>query len=394
LHQSLSAAKARAQESILPTDGLTGAAVYYDCQSIFPERLTLAFIKSAEYHGARVANYAEVSDFIREGNQIRGVVVRDHLRGGSDVRVYGRLLINSGGPWAEHMLRRMAGENVESHLRTSEGIHIIVNRPLVKDHAVALITPEGRHFFLVPWRNHTLIGTTDREYTGKPDEYRVTRESVDEFLKEINDTLGADTVRHQDIVHTYGGLRPLTDTTAKSSYKSSRKYEILDSAELGMEGVLTVEGGKYTTSRNLAVNVLKLARKKLDAMGVQSHGARYNTARKPLFGCEIPSMSGFLEHVAEKYPDVGAETRDFIARNYGTDFQNILEIAKENPAWARPRNADGEILAEVVFSIRREMARTLEDILLRRTGFGTLGMPDDDLLKDIAQLAAGELGHD
>ncbi len=394
-HRGLSVREVNELAPVLPDQNLVGGALYYDCQSIFPERLTLAFIKSAAAGGARVANYARVIDFLREtspgqNTRLTGVRVRD-VETGDEYPVRGKLILNSGGPWAEMLLDLAGSANKASgHLRMSEGIHLLVPKIMEKEMALVLLTPAGRHFFVIPWRGHSLIGTTDKPYEGDPDDYRVTRASIEEFLGEINGTFrGKTDLKYEDVVFAYGGLRPLTDSQTESTYTSSRKYEIYDGAERGIEGLLTVEGGKYTTSRNLGVSVIKRVGKKL--------GLRLepdNTARLPLTGCEIPHMDLFLQKIRDEYPGWPERTLETIGRYYGTEYREVLELARDDASLREPLNGDGEILAQAVFAIRHEMANTLEDILTRRTGFGTLGLPDEKVLEKIATVAARELGWD
>ncbi|MCE9596731.1 MAG: glycerol-3-phosphate dehydrogenase/oxidase [Spirochaetia bacterium] len=384
-HHSLSREEVVKIAPILDNAKLKGGHVYYDCQSLFPERLTLAFIKSAVACGARVSNYAEVKEFVHgTDGQIAGVVAQDRLTGKSTV-VRGSLVINSGGPWAGKLLDAAAGKQSEHGIRMSEGIHILVP-PITKDHALVLQTPAKRHFFAIPWRGKSLIGTTDKEYKGNPDEYRVSRASIEEFLTEINATFGKEVVRYKDIIHVYGGLRPLTDTHTESTYSSSRRYEIFDGAEEGMAGLITVEGGKYTTSRNLAESVMKVAEKHLECSLPASR-----TRLRPLYGSEMKDLDVFMRGAIQNNPDFTAGTITYLVHSYGTDYTRVLDIARETPALASPKNPDGEILAEVVFAIREEMAVTLLDIVTRRTAFATMGLPEDGLLREIASVAAKEL---
>lgn len=398
-HRRLSAAEVSELAPVLPQEGLVGGKMYYDCQSISPERLTLAFIKSAAASGARVANYARVEDFLHEtgtgGARITGVRVRDLLTG-AESTVRGRLVLNSGGPWAERLLdlaerserEAGAGAKAAGQLRMSEGIHLIVPPLVESETALVLLTPHGRHFFVLPWRGHSLIGTTDKPYTGDPDAYRVTRESIQEFLDEINATLRHTDLKYEDVVFAYGGLRPLTDTQTESTYTSSRKYEIYDGADRGLPGLLTVEGGKYTTSRHLAENVLERIAKILE------RDVHARTDRRPLFGCEIPHMDVFLPKVRDEYPEFSRETLDTVARNYGTEYREVLELARSDAGLAESLNDDGELLAQVVFAVRHEMAHSLEDVLLRRTGLGTLGLPPAEVMEKVAARIASEAGRD
>jgi glycerol-3-phosphate dehydrogenase len=384
-HSSYSKKKVMAMERNVKKMGLTGAALYYDCQSVFPERLTLAFIKSAVSYGAHAANYAKVEDFLYgEGNRVIGVKVRDLLNG-KTAEVKARLTVNCGGPWADIVLNLAQKGNGNHHIRRSEGIHLIVKGAIDRN-AVTMLTPGGRHFFVVPWRGYSLFGTTDKEYVGNPDEYRVTRQGIEEFIDEINGEFGDGSLSYKDVIHAYGGLRPLVDTQTEGTYKSSRKYEIYNNALQGFEGLITVEGGKYTTSRNLAVNVMKMVQVKL-----KTHLSKSNTAREYLKGCEIENMEKFMERARRQNPDFSIKTIDCLVKNYGTEYGAVLEIARSDKRLAEQVSEDGEILAGAVYAVRNELARTLADVMLRRTGTGTLGYPGDAMVKKIAAVVGKEL---
>lgn len=391
LHKSISREEVLRNEPHVRPDGLTGASIFYDCTSIFPERLTLAFIKSAHEHGAKVANYAQVQGFIfGDGRTVKGVQVKDLLTDTTHT-LNGSVIINCGGPWADIVLSlAKTSGNGGSTLRRSEGIHIITRKRLVSGtYVVGSMTPAGRHFFLIPWRGHTLIGTTDKPFSGNPDEYRVNKESIMELIDEVNSCFGDGTLGYADVCHTYGGLRPLVEDQTEETYTSSRRYEIYDNSDDGLDGLITVEGGKYTTSRMLAENCLKVVAAKLGRdLG------RSTTARQHLSGCEIPDLAAFLFTVQRDNRDFGGPTLEFLSRNYGTAYADILALARDDDSLSAVLNADGEIMAEVLYAIRREMARTLSDIVMRRTGIGTLGNPGEDVLRKVALLAAKELSWD
>lgn len=385
-HESLSREEALREEPNLRKEALTGAAVYYDCQSICPERLTLAFVKSAVRHGACVANRAEVEGFLYgKGSRITGVKVRDLLRG-NEVEIEGRVTVNCGGPWVDIILSDAAKGQSSHSIRRSEGIHLITP-PLLKRHALALMTPAGRHLFIIPWRGHTLIGTTDKEYEGDPDAYRVTRKSVEEFLQEVNSCFGDGSLGFGDLLSAYGGLRPLVEDQVEGTYESSRKYEIYDNEADGFGGLVTVEGGKYTTSRSLAEKVVDRVQKKL---GVRPRDAL--TDKDYLAGCEIEDLEVFLAAIREENRGFDARTLEYLGKHYGTEYKKVLAIVEEQGGLSDPVTPDGEILAEVVYAARHEMAHTLKDILFRRTGLGTLGDPGEEVMRRAGELAAGELG--
>jgi glycerol-3-phosphate dehydrogenase len=299
----------------------------------------------------------------------------------------GKLIINCGGPWADILLNIARGNEAPQHIRRSEGIHIITKKITNANAAVGGLTPTGRPCNLIPWRGHTLIGTTDREYIGDPDKYCVTREKIEEYIAEVNTSFGdPNLIKYSDVVYAYGGLRPLVDDQTKSVYKTSRKYEIFDHEQDGLPGLLTVEGGKYTTSRNLAENVLKAVNKKF---GRKSKSV---TAQNYLAESEITDMNIFIEKAKADYHDFPEHTVNYLARLYGTKLPQVMNLARSEAQYAAPLNADGEMSAQVVYAIREEMACTLMDILIRRTGIGTLGLPDKNVLETIAQIAARELG--
>ena len=390
MHKTISMQEVLKSEPNVRDSGLTGASIFYDCSSIFPERLTLAFIKSAVAYGAKVSNYTEVTGFcFDESHNVTGVQVKDLLSGAGH-KLNGTITINCGGPWADIVLGLAKSNSNGCTLRRSEGIHIITGKKLLSGrYVVGSMTPSGRHFFLIPWRNHTLIGTTDKPFTGNPDEYQVTRQSIEELIAEVNASFGDGLLSYADVRHAFGGLRPLVEDQTEETYVCSRRYEILDNAEEGLNGLITVEGGKYTTSRNLAENCLKTVAAKLGRSLGQSI-----TDKHHLSGCAIPDMNAFLNTLQHDNLDFVGHTLEYLGKNYGTEHAAILKLAREDKTLAKTLNADGEILAEVVYAVRQEMALTLSDIVMRRTGIGTLGNPGEDVLRKVAAVAAKELKWD
>ncbi len=391
MHRTISRQEVLQSEPQVRAEGLTGASIFYDCDSIFPERLTLAFIKSAVAYGAKVANYSKVEGFIMgDHNNVTGVRVKDLLENKMH-EVSASVTINCGGPWADIVLGLAKPDGDGSGtLRRSEGIHIITAKRLLSGNCkIGCMTPGGRHFFLIPWRNHTLIGTTDKPFTGNPDEYKVTKTSIMELLDDVNSSFGDGKLSYADVKHTYGGLRPLVEEETSETYSSSRKYEIYDNKKDGLDGLITVEGGKYTTSRNLAQHCLDIVAGKMG----RSLGKSI-TKQHYLAGCEIKNLCDFFDAVQRDNKDFSTATLNYLSRNYGAEYAEIIKLARGDKALAATLNDDGEILAEAVYAIRQEMARTLSDIVMRRTGIGTLGNPGEDVLRKVAAVAARELQWD
>lgn len=378
---SISAEKLMAQEPKVKQENLTGGVLYYDYQNINPDRMTFAFLNSAIELGAVAMNYAEVIDFTKTDDTITGIEIQDLIHGEKRT-INSKIVVNCSGPWADKTLN-LATKSTEKHQITrSEGIHIIT-KALVKDHAIALQTEEIGHIMYLPWRGHTIIGTTDHKYEGNPDDYKVSKKGIDVLLEVTNKHFGNEGFKlgYDDILHVYGGLRPLTGTETEDSYKASRKYDITDGKEMGISGFITVEGGKYTTSRHLAENVLKLVHKKLGT------NQKASTKKKPLKGCRLKNHESLVKSLEHKYGELfTTETFNYYAINYGELASDVLDLAKTNPELQLKVSHDGEILAEVQYVLENEMAMTILDVLLRRTAIGTLGKPSENILNTILDL--------
>jgi len=382
-HKNFSFKKTLKAEPHIISEKLRNSTVFYDYQSIFPERLTLAFIKSAVEYGAKVSNYSAVEDFRRDSSaKITGVIVRDLLNNEAKT-VHAPLTINCGGTWAD-MILNLASKKIDSDhkVKRSEGIHIVTEK-IADDHVISLQKKEGGHMMIMPWRGHSLIGTTDKEFNGTPDEYKVSKQSLDEVIFAVNNNYGKK-IQYSDIKHAYGGLRPLIDDSKEGSYNASRKYEVYDNALDGIDGLITVEGGKYTTSRSLAKHVMNLVQAKLEKNLQESFSYKLY-----LCGCEIKDMKEFMRKQHLQYDEMfGEDTVEYVSKNYGTHSHRVFQAAEDNPKLKEVVSHDGELLAEVEYAIKYESAKTLKDILLRRTGIGTLGKPDDDVLKKLINLTS------
>jgi glycerol-3-phosphate dehydrogenase len=194
---------------------------------------------------------------------------------------------------------------------------------------------------------------------------------------------------YADVLHCYGGLRPLVENQTSATYNASRRYEIHDHQRDGLQGLITVEGGKWTTSRHLAEKVIdRLVT--TTALPV----SRSVSARQYLRGCAIRDMDTHLAELRKRHPDFDGDTLDNLGRLYGTDCKAVLELTRMDTALAGKLNSEGEILAQAVYAVRYEMAQTLLDIILRRTGIATLGNPGEQILHRVAATVAPELNWD
>ena len=386
-HEKFSAEEILELEPILDAKELKGGVIYYDCQMYNPERLTLEPILSAVEYGADVANYVMVEDLIKKGDDITGVQASD-LLSGKRFDIKAKVTVNAAGPWADLMLGKIRGKKHHGLVR-SKGIHIIT-RPLQKDHAIILQTKSGRHFFIMPWRGCSLIGTTDVVYKGDPDKFKVTNKDIADFLDEINATVPAARLTRDDVLFQYGGLRPIVEKETSVEvevYDASRKYELYDhEAEEGVRGFVTAIGGKYTTSRNMAQQMVDIICTKLKVKPVACL-----THTTPLFGGEIGRYASFVERAKKIRPsNLSEEVIENLCRNYGSRYLDVIKTAKKRHL-EKVCEQYPDIMAEVYHAMETEMAITLSDVLFRRTGLGTLGNPGTEIIEKVADVMAGEL---
>ncbi len=373
----------------LKSEELVNGLVYYDCLMHSPERLSLDFLMAAAESGADLANYTEVTDFVRTENTLTGVEVTDLLSGQSHT-ISGRVVVNASGPWADLLLGLMEQEPAR-HLMRSKGIHIVTRVIAPLDQALTLTNEAGEHLFVIPWRGHTLIGTTDREYRGHPDDFKVTLEDIDELIDKTNRMYPAAELTRADVLYYYGGLRPIVEKETKvktESYKASRKHEVYDHEEEGIHGLISVIGGKYTTARHLAEQVVDQVYHQL-----KTNKVHCSTIHAQISGGLIERFQDFVESEQNRWclhsPDLIAH----LCRNYGARAERVLELGKADPELLEPLSPlRQEVGAEILYAVREEMAFNLADVVFRRTGLGTLGHPGLAALEKTAGLMASELG--
>ena len=388
----------------LETGELKGGFLFYDYQSFHPERLALAFLKTATDHRAVVRNYTEVVDFDteQEGEQlrIRSLHLKD-LLDGSQYSVRARVIINATGPWMDLFLERLKGKPVHK-LNRSQGIHILT-RDICHGRNILHRNRKGRHFFILSWMGHSLIGPTDTPYRGSPDDLHPHREDVQRLLEDVNEALPVENrLKTEEIQQVLIGIRPLISTGEESgTYSVSRKAEIYDHARSGTPGLISVAGGKWTTSRSLGEEVLDCAigtgllenrpPEKIDTRFEPLHGSRRYGEDPELLQKEL------VGEWNTRYPQIPSKVLERIFLLYGTEGSDVLNRIQEDPALAETLESkegpgEDEILAQVAHAVLSESAFTLQDILNRRLAAGMLGCPGQEALEKTAKLAGKLLG--
>ncbi|HVW68171.1 MAG TPA: glycerol-3-phosphate dehydrogenase/oxidase [Steroidobacteraceae bacterium] len=379
--------------------GLTGAAVFEDGQMYNPPRLVLAFVAAAEQLGAAVANYVEAERLSIEGSRVTGVNVRDRLSGQRfDIRA--RLVINAAGPWAEGILQPSERTQVTPGTYSRDACLVLARRPASRialamqgrtRDADALLARNARHLFLVPWREHTLLGVWHTVVPRDPDQVSLSMTEMRSFIEEINACHPAMRLEESEVSMVGFGLVPFGDDQPQEGGRLSfgKQSRLVDHRrENGLEGLLSLISVRYTVARADAVAALDRASEQL---GKRQTGAE--SADRPLPGGEIEDFAGFLEQLRAKWPEwLPQSAREGLAQNYGTHALGILQLAEREPALRRCLPGSTISHAEIAHSLREEMAVHMSDIVFRRTDLGTAGHPDPVALEDLEKLMQHELG--
>ncbi|EKP12455.1 glycerol-3-phosphate dehydrogenase/oxidase [Leptospira borgpetersenii] len=352
-------------------DKLKGSYLYYDYLNINPERHTCEFIFSARERGAEAKNYTEVTSITRSTDSLYTVVARDKISG-KEISFQTKSVVNATGPWAD-LVESLAGVEIEKHLVRSKGIHI-VTRKICGDKTLVTKKKDGTHLFIIPWRNKTIIGTTDTEYINSPDRFRVTKKDIEELLSEINYSFGYTNLTLNDVDFYYGGLRPLVEDPGepKSTYNTSRKTEIFDHKESGFPGFFTAMGGKYTTSRSVGEAVVNKVADYLPG----NFSACETSVTPPSTGNYLDLLS-FIKELAKKFPKLSGESIETIAFRYGLQAYQILEKSSSREEFYTLQNGEKFFESEVRFIANREDIRFATDFFFRRSGVGVPGLPEE-----------------
>jgi glycerol-3-phosphate dehydrogenase len=392
-HRMLSRDEALRREPGLRSEGLRGAAAYYDAQAAYPERLALENALDARRLGAVVLPYMSVTALERAHDRVVGVALHDELHG-IDYRARGALVVNASGPWVDEVLGEAAPHG-ERLIGGTKGSHLVVEPfPGAPREAVyAEAVGDGRPYFVVPWNGLYLIGTTDTRYDGDLDDVVATDEEIAYLIEETNRLIPGAALSAEQVLYTYAGVRPLPAAPNGDEGAITRNHVIHDHAGRDVpegeriEGLLSIVGGKITTYRRLSEETVDQAVKKL---GRKADKCR--THQVPLPGGTAYPFEGFRERfrVTSGLP---VETADRLLRIYGTRAAEALDFADGSPELREPFDEDtGAIGAEVVFSLRTELAETLADVVARRTlvGYGAhAGLTAIDAAAEIAIRHAG-----
>ena len=365
----------------LNDEGLLGAALYYDAQATFAERLSVENAISARQHGATVLTYCRVENLIHTGDHVTGATLKGVFTG-DRLQVAARCVINVAGPWVDQVLAGV--KDLPRLIGGTKGSHLVVDpfhgAPDATLHTEA--RADGRPILIIPWNGRYLIGSTDIRYDGDLDAVRTDAGEIDYLLAELNDVIPGAHVGPADVHYAYAGVRPLPYQPAGSEAGISRAHAVIDHGP-SHRGLLSITGGKLTTYRALAEHAVDAAFRQLGQKPPPCQ-----TDRVPLPGASGIALPAFRHHVLAS-SGLPAATANRLLDIYGARASEVVALGERDARLLEPLCAGcNAIAAEVVFAFEEELAQTVEDVLLRRTMIGL--NPDLGLGADRAVAAVAE----
>ena len=380
-HRSLGPEEVLRACPFLRGEDLVGGFEYGDCLTD-DARFTLEVVSGALAAGAVAVNHAQVTSLLQAGGRVAGARVHDEI-GGREIEVRASVVLDAAGPWLATLFEAKQRRPLE---RASKGVHLLF--PALTGERALLLTArsDGRPIFLIPWYGRTLLGTTDTEFRGRPEDARVEPEDVDYLLSEANRALGGAMLREADVLGCFAGVRTLRNGRARTSSAVSREWRV----EEPVPGLLVSVGGKLTSARaDAALAVDRVLR----MLGRPPRPAP--TAERPFPWCPREPFEEWIETATRRGVELGAdpETARGAALRYGSTLADLNAILATSPELAaRLDPALPFCRAEVVHAVRGEMALNLEDVLRRRIPLSILGRFNESATLEAARLVAAELG--
>jgi glycerol-3-phosphate dehydrogenase len=368
LHRTYRGERARSLEPALATDGLRGIVEYYDCLTD-DARLVLENILDAKALGADVRSYTRVTELVRDrGGRVVGVRAEDQLTGAVD-ELSTKTVVIAAGPWTDALLPELRVGEAQPLLRPTKGVHIVVDQArLPVSRAVTMFTRDKRAVFCLPWVERTVIGTTDTDEHGDPSEVAATHADVEYLCTTANEFFPEARLVPDDVIATWAGLRPLVASDAARASDVSREHHV----SARPEGIVVIAGGKLTTYRLMAKEAVDAAGQLLASTNGHQRIPRSTTRARPLPGAQgLPETSeaavAAVGREIERLAGVPARVATHLSQTYGHGAIEVAQRGAARPALLDRIDADlPYIWAEVEHAVAVELARTVEDVLVRR----------------------------
>ena len=381
-HKHLSQKQINEIAPSLRRDLVTGAIKYFDAQ-VDDARHTMAVARTAARHGAIIATKVSADSLIREGKRVVGVNALD-LASGKKIAIRATATVMCAGVWSDQLHERFEltpGYNVTM----SKGAHIVMPGSAIKSDAGIIIKTPVSVLFLIPWGDKWIVGTTDTPYEGDRAEPFATQEDVQYILDQANRVLKPK-LRAKDIIGVYAGLRPLVaNKKSATTTKLSREHTV----DRPAPGFVSIAGGKYTTYRVMAEDVIDRAVLELRRVTKDSV-----TEKVPLVGADgYFALEQQTERIAQEN-GLAVETVTHLLNRYGSLISEILVIIKEQPKLAKRLDSDlPYIKAEIIYAASHEGAQSVDDVISRRTRLSFEAINHAvHLAEEVATLIAPVLG--
>lgn len=362
----LSKEETKKSEPLLNTEKLIAGALYYEYRSD-DARLTIEIMKKAVGYGAVCLNYAEAHELLLENDKIAGVRIFDHIEQ-NNFNIKASKIVNAAGPWVD-LLRKKDNSLQGKRLQLTKGVHLVVaHEKLPIKQAVYFDVKDGRMIFVIPRNGKTYIGTTDTVYNKEIDHPQTTAEDANYLLDAVNKMFPSVNLKMSHIESTWAGLRPLIHEDGKSPSELSRKDEIF----ISDSGLISIAGGKLTGYRKMAERVVNLVarqiRKETDKKFKKS-----STENEKLCGGNFENQQAITDYIIRLTGEAKQiklnvnHIKDWVYK-YGTNSDEILDIAYNI---YKEEKLEADLLAisaEIIYGIRHEMVVSLADFMIRRTG--------------------------
>ncbi|WP_406389297.1 glycerol-3-phosphate dehydrogenase/oxidase [Streptomyces sp. NBC_00211] len=353
-HRQLTRSGALREAPALRSDALVGAVQYWDAQ-VDDARHTMFLARTAASYGAAVANRAQVTRFLREGERVVGAVVTD-LETHLEIEVRAKQVINATGVWTDDT-QSMAGPRNQFHILASKGVHLLVPRDRINSRTGLVLRTGKSLLFVIPWGRHWIIGTTDTDWDHGKAHPTVNAGDIDYLLEHLNTAL-AIPLTAQDVEGVYAGLRPLLFGESAETSKF-RKHLVTHP----VPGLVTVIGGDYSTYRIAAKDAIDEAVRVMDEEVPKSA-----TETVPLLGAEGYWALWNARRALAERSGLHVASVEHLLKRFGSMVHEVLHLIAEDPYLAQPLpNSNDYLGAEAVYAVTHEGARHLDDVLARRT---------------------------
>ena len=354
-HRHLTKRQAMQLAPGLRGDSMIGAIQYWDGQ-VDDARHTMEIARTAAHYGAAVVANAEATGFVREGERVTGVKVKDGATG-EVIEVQAAQVINSTGVWTDDV-QHLFGERGKFRVRASKGVHLVVPRDRIQMDTGLILRTETSVLFVIPWGRHWIVGTTDTDWNLDKHHPAATRKDIDYVFEQVNKVL-AQPLGHDDVEGVYAGLRPLLEGENDEISQLSREHTVA----VPVPGVVAVAGGKYTTYRVMAKDAVDMAARGLEQrvpdsvtettelLGATGYHALWN--RRATLARESGLHRSRIEHLLNRY---------------GRMIEDLLVAIEERPELGEPiEGAEDYLKVEAWYGAASEGALHLDDVLARRT---------------------------